>query len=406
MVKFLSRYFFVVYIGIWVLYQLQDILLLKGMAAQLLLAVFMAMSLCMLCLVNIYYRTSPYVKWLNIMLVILTIYGLVPIVGNYTFHKSNMGHMVSNYLYLQNIYKSVLPIYGFYYFTMKNRITPQNVNYIFLGLLIYCILSYYQSFFLRTELYDKSEVTNNTGYQFVPLILMLYLLRIRDLWKYVFLIVIMGYVMMAMKRGAILTGSVAAVSYIAYRMRKASRQQVIYVVGLSIASLYLVYQYVMNLYATSSYFQVRLRRTLSGDSSGRDRIYLHYLDYFTDRSTGWEFLFGHGAAGTIDIFGQWAHNDWLEFAINQGVFGILLYIVYWLVFGWEWWGYQGQPDYKRALRDCIIVYFLVSLFSMSFNGMPLAAALCIGYCMAKNPRNRGFRIYPNESKENPTGTGL
>ena len=391
--KYLSKYLFAIYIALWVLYQLQNILMLKGMAAQLLLGLFIAMSVCLFFLVNMYYRTSPYIKWLNIILLVLTVYGLVPIVGNYTFNKGEVGYMVSNYYYLQMLYKSVLPIYGFYYFTMKSQITPQNINYIFFCLLAYGILRYYQSYFLSSELFDKAEVTNNSGYQFVPLILMLYIVRIRDMWKYLFLIVIMGYIMMAVKRGAILAGSVATVSYIAYRLRKVSRQQVIYVVCLSIASLYLVYQYVMNLYATSTYFQGRLRKTLAGDSSGRDRIYQRYLDYFTDRSTGWEFFFGHGAAGTVDVFGQWAHNDWLEFAINQGMFGVLLYVVYWATFVWEWKNYQGQPYYKRTLRDCIIVYFLIAMFSMSFNGMPLAATLCIGYCMAKNPRNRGFRIY-------------
>ena len=386
--KVLSKNYLYIYIVLWMIYSLQDMLMIKGIIAQLIFVFLMVFSFYSFCQINLYYKIGPYIKWLNFLLLVITIYGLIPIIGNDSYHKNGYASsVVYGYVYLQKIYLSVLPVYTFIYYFKKNRISSISINFVFFFLLICTILMYYQNFFHATARLDREEITNNVGYKFVPLILMLYIVKIRMFWKYVLLVTIFSYIMMSMKRGAILVGSIAMLSFLVYHLRRASTKQIAYFIGLSTIAIYMVYRLIMNLYTNSRHFNVRLERTLEGNSSHRDEIYRHYLDYFLGMSTPMEFFFGHGAAGTVSLFGQWAHNDWLEFAINQGLLGVMLYCVYWCVFIYEWWNYHGPREYQRALRDCIIVYFLVAIFSMSFNNMPLAASLCIGYCLAMNQRD-------------------
>ena len=383
--RFISQNMVYIYTSLWVLYLLQNLLLLRGPIAQLILATIFVISFYAFFQVNLYYKTSPYLKWLNVMLLILTIYGLIPILGGEVIHKNgNVDNVTYNYYYLQKIYRSVLPIYAFYYFAIKGQISARNTFLLFGAILICSILMFYQSFQISSEKFDKEEVTNNIGYVFVPLILMLYVLKVKIIWKYLLLSVIFFYIMMSIKRGAILAGSLALLSFMTFQLKTVTKKQVVYILALSAIALVAVIRFITNLYETSPYFRVRLERTLRGDSSGRDLMYSHYMDYFISKTTPMEFLFGHGAAGTIKIFGQWAHNDWLEFAINQGVLGMMLYLIYWMVFVCAWKNYHGPEEYKRALRDCILVYSLIAIFSMSFSGMPLAATLCIGYCLAYN----------------------
>ena len=99
-----------------------------------------------------------------------------------------------------------------------------------------------------------------------------------------------------------------------------------------------------------------------------------------------------GADSAYLKLGEFAHNDWLEFAINQGVFGVTMYVIYWIVFMREWRNFQGRLEFKQTFGDMILIYFLVSLFSMSFDGMPVAATLCIGFCLAQNEKAKRAQL--------------
>lgn len=359
--------------------------MLRGLISQLIFIILMAISFYAFLMVNLYYKIGPYLKWLNVMLLVLTIYGIILIIGGETLHKSSYAsNVINNYSYLQEIYKSVLPIFGFYYFTLRRQISSNNMNMLFFVFLICSILVFYQNFIVKTDISGKDEITNNKGYAFVPLIMMLYLVKMKNMWKYLLLAIIFGYIMMAMKRGAILAGSVMLLLYLAHHLRVKSIVRLFSILSMSVAAIFMIYSWIMNLYVNSDYFQQRLSRTLSGDSSGRLDIYMNYYNYYVNMTSGLEFVFGHGGNGTISLFHQYAHNDWLEFAINQGLMGVVLYFVYWLLFGWEWKHYRGSKECKQVLGGLMVAYFLISLYSMSFNNMPVAATFCIGFCLAKS----------------------
>lgn len=318
---------------------------------------------------------------------VLSIYGIIPIIGEWTMVGSGkVGVSWMTYLYLQNVYISVLPIYYFYYYALARQMTSANIIFIYTTFLLYSIVMYYQYYHFASKLLDAEEITNNTSYFFVPLIPMLQLVKIKDVWKYFLITIIFAYLLMAMKRGAFIAGAVMIIMFMIHHFKNVSWKHKFYILCLSIIVLFAIYHFTIYLYADSNYFQGRIDQTLSGNSSGRNDMYSSYISYFLERTTILEFLIGNGANSTYVLLGDYAHNDWIEFAINQGIGGVLIYLTYWIAFIWEWKNYRGEIECKKTLEGVIVAYFLISLYSMSFDGMPSAAAFCIGYCLAMNEK--------------------
>ena len=385
--NYLGKYVCHIYIALWVIYYLQDWLMIKGVIAQAILVLVLMMSFYAFFQVNVFYRTGTFIKWLNVMLVVLSIYGVIPIIGEWTLAGSGkVGVSWMTYLYLQNVYISILPIYFFYQFTLIRHLTSHNLFFIFVVFLLFSVLMYYKNYYFVSKFYDMEEITNNAGYFFVPLIPMLQLLKIKDIWKYVFITIIFVYILMAMKRGAVIAGAVMVIMFMTHHFKHVSWKKKYYLLCLSVIVLSAISYFIIILYADSDYFQGRIEQTLSGDSSGRNDMYHSYLTYFLERTTVLEFLIGNGTNSTYVLFGDYAHNDWIEFAINQGIIGLLMYLVYWIAFIWEWKNYCGDINSRNTLGDIIFAYFLIALYSMSFDGMPIAAGFCIGYCLAMNEK--------------------
>ena len=364
--------------------------MIKGFIAQTILAVMIGASVIAFFHVNFCYRIGPFIKWLNFILAVVSIYGLVLFFSGLALYPDEFNIMTSlQFGYLQGIYCSVLPIYAFYLFTLKGYLSEENLLHVFLFIIVTTVLLFYQNYFIRSEVTEREEITNNMGYRFVPLILMLTLVRMKDVLKYIFLIVIFTFVVMSMKRGAILTGTVALLLFIKHNLTAKSSKQKLYILLLIVVALGVICLIVMNFYEASDYFKVRLEKTLEGDSSGRDSMYRTYFDFFVYHTSAFEFLFGCGANATYFRLGQYAHNDWLEFAIDLGVLGVALYSFYWVSFIREWKEFRPETNnrFKQVLGDLIIIYFLKSFFSMSFDGMFITATLCIGYCLAQKQRN-------------------
>lgn len=396
--NYLGKYACYFYIILWMMYYLQEMLMIAGIIAQTILVILIFISFYAFFQVNLYYQTGPYLKCLNFMLLVITIYGLILFFSGFAIYPDEFNIKTGlQFGYLQRFYTSVLPIYVFYLFSLKGDLSENNIIYVFIMFLVCYIMMYYQNYFIVSEAIDKNEITNNMGYNFVPLIPLLALLKLRDVWKFSFLIIIFAYIMMSMKRGAIVVGTLALILYLKHYLKHRSTKHVLYILLSSVAVICVIYWFVMNLYETSDYFKSRLSSTMEGDTSTRSWMYPFYFEFFIHRTSGLEFLFGCGANATYLRLGEYAHNDWLEFAINQGIFGVLLYIIYWISYVWEWKYYVGPLELSQALGDIIIIYFIVALFSMSFDGMPTAATLCIGYCLAQNEKAKSEQFL-NELK--------
>ena len=133
--------------------------------------------------------------------------------------------------------------------------------------------------------------------------------------------------------------------------------------------------------SSNQFFQYRLRVTLEGNSSGRDLIYSTFFNYLIYDTSVSEFLFGAGANATLEVFVNYAHNDWLELAVNQGVLGVLLYAYYWYA-AYKAWKVMDRTDGTRfAFGLVLFIFFMRTIFSMSYGSMNIYVTCVVGYCL-------------------------
>jgi hypothetical protein len=384
------KYIANIYIALWCLYGLQGTLYQTGgRLSQLLLAFLLSVSLCFFGFANLKYKLPTVLKVLSWLVVIWTIYGSINIIlGNGAEWK------IPSYYYLKNIYCSMLPIYAFYVLTKKGLLTESMLKKWVYVFVVIGILQFYRGQRLNQELLANrastiEEFTNGAGYILVSILPLIPLFGKKPLVQYSLLTVCMVYVLMGMKRGAILSGAVCTVWFIIRTIKDYSKDKkrkksiiwqsvlaVLFIVG----TVYAV-QYMMQ---TSDYFNERLDRTRDGDYSGRDVMYSIYYSYFINQDNAFHFLFGNGADATLRLFGEFAHNDWLEIAINNGLLILVLYAVYWInMFKTIRASRKLDQTVFIMLGMFFLIYLMKSFFSMSYDDITIYSCVAFGFAMAR-----------------------
>lgn len=374
----------------WVLYYLQGVLYSSGGAISTgLLGINLLVSV--YCAIKIWQMPNhpPYIKGLNLLVLMFSIYGFALILLNSsTIHYSMSGMSMASYSYIKSIYLSILPIYAFYYFSLKGYLTAERLRWWAVVFCISCVLSYYiyMQQALEQLLSSAEETTNNAGYLFLSLIPIWVVYRRKPLLQYAGLAFCMAFILMGMKRGAIAIGGVV-VLYLIWQIIKNARgkQRVIVILLTAVLAVAGVY-FVIDMMTSSDYFLQRLEATKEGNSSGRDSIFSFFWTYFTEKADAIQFLFGRGANGTLEIYYNYAHNDWLEIAVNQGLLGIIVYAFYWKKF-YSTWRQSTNIEAKTILALVGIIYFVKTIFSMSYADMTYVCTSVLGYALAtyKNP---------------------
>lgn len=319
---------------------------------------------------------------MNILLFVFTIYGIYYILLGNTYYA--FGLPLSKSSYIIGIYRSYLPLYAFYYFTITNKINEDSSKlYFFILFFFYLFYDYFVTKeMLNIDAYANG-FTNNLGYVFVSLFPFVYLFKSKPVIKYLFLAVIVGLTVIAMKRGAVLIALALLVWFLFSELTtsKESKKTIVFLsIILLLAGYYLIDHYMLS----NEYFQHRLEQTLEGNASGRDNIGMMIINHFVDEASFLEKIFGGGPDYTFQLVGNWAHNDWLEILACQGVLGILVYLLFWYSFfiylrKME----RGSIEYS-IVSTFFITQFIRSFISMSYSAIPTAASLILGYAFALN----------------------
>lgn len=372
----------------WVLYYLQGIVYPEGGAISITLLGLTLLVSANCAIKVLQWRNTPiYFKGLNMLILLFTIYGFALIVSSpSTLYYPLSGKDISSYNYIKSIYLSLLPIYPFYYFTKKGYLTAERLRIWALIFLVSVTLSYFRM--QRDALAELSEegssveeVTNNMGYLFLSILPMLVIYRKKPLLQFATFAFVMAFLIMGMKRGAIIIGSISAI-YFMWRVIKNSRGKTRFVfILLSVVICVSVVYFFIHEMATSDYMQHRLESTMEGNSSGRDNLYSFFWHYFTDEADAVHYLIGRGANGTLEIYYNYAHNDWLEIAVNQGVLGLVVYAFYFLCF-YKTWKSATNIDAKTILALMLFIFFAKTLFSMSYGDITFVATCPLGYALA------------------------
>lgn len=373
------------FIIVWVLYYLQGVFYSSGGAISTgLLGINLLVSI--YCAIKIWLMPNhpPYIKGLNLLVLIFSIYGFAHIINNPSMvHYAVSGMSMQSYVYIKNIYLSLLPIYAFYYFSLKGYLTAERLRWWAVVFCISCVVSYYSymQHVLEQLLSSSEEITNNAGYLFLSLIPIWVFFRKKPLLQYAGLAFCMAFILMGMKRGAILIGGVVVLYLIWQIIKNARGKQRIIVILLTAVLAVAGFYFVIDMMTSSDYFIQRLEATKEGNSSGRDSLYSFFWTYFTEKADAIQYLFGRGANGTLEIYENYAHNDWLEIAVNQGLLGIIVYAVYWKQL-YSTWRQSTNIEAKTILALVGIIYFAKTLFSMSYGDMTYVCTSVLGYALA------------------------
>lgn len=330
-----------------------------------------------------------YFNGLNLLFFTLVIYGVFLLISDhhYVIQAKLFDNEVSKSSYLKNIFLSFPNIYTFYYFSRKGFLTDDHLRKWILAFFGIAIFRFFdnQITAIQADLIngnDVEEITNNMGYLFVALIPSIALFKRNVRLQYCLLIICMAFIVFGMKRGAIIVGVVSMLYFLYFNLKynnQVPKGKVIFLSFLIIIAAYFLTNYMME---TSDYFLSRIEATKEGNSSGRNEIYEYFWNHFKNETNIFKFLFGNGANATLGIYINYAHNDWLELAINQGLFGIIVYMIYWLFFLLTIKSIKHNQTAKLVLTLIFISYFIETLFSMSYTEYSMVPSTVFGYYLA------------------------
>ena len=373
------------FIFFWGLYGFHWYDCVKGTRIDALSNVFLGINLliCIVCTILLFGKQMPYLfRGVIVLLLTFLLYGTLYIVGGKTHYLD--GGAVNKGSYLIGILRSYLPLFAFYYFTIKGALTPKSIKLYFIILFIFCIL--YNLFFSRywISMGYESGFTNNLGYVFVSFFPFVFLYKEKPILQNFLVALIVGLTIASMKRGAILISLLLLFYYFYLSFRGVSTSKRFLYILLFVGLLVVGYRFVIYIYDSSAYFQIRVEQTIEGESSGRDVLYTRLVDHYLDESSWIQQLFGAGADSTLDIIGKEAHNDWLEILTCQGLFGVIVFAVFWF-YSFRYWRRMPKNSYYFPIVGSVLItLFLRSLFSMSYSTIPTGATLILGYSLAMN----------------------
>ena len=370
-----------IYILLWCVYTLQGVLIPVGsFISRMVFVVIMFISLYYAYVFLTTQKATRYFRAMNMLLVMFIVYGIILLMFGQTVKGLKV---VSNHTYLQHTLMSFLPVYPFYIFSQKGLINKKMLFPWILVFVVLLTLNYRYNEQVILEQLGSEEVVNNMAYLVLVLIPIICLFDDKRIIQYVLWGYCMFLIISSFKRGAMLIGAICFVFFM-FRSIKASKGIKKYFILLgSIAVVFIGYKLIMDLMVNSDMFNRRLEATMEGDTSGRDSLYSAFWRIFSTEKNPLRFLIGYGANGTLALVGQYAHNDWLELAIDNGLLGIIIYLNYWICFAKTWrTNKQVAPTIRFVFGMTLFIAFAKTLFSMSFSNTPFYVTLTIGYCLA------------------------
>ncbi len=390
-----GKHILYLYFFLWIVYELQELLGLSGSALSLCaILVINAISIFYCIKLNRLVHDMPiYFKALNIMILLFTLYGIIYCLDGE--HYMILVKEENPYNYLKTIYNSLLPIYVFSYFSWKGVLTRRMMCIFGCLFFIMVFLSYWgydlkMKSILLERGGDRDGFVNNMGYEFLCLFPILTFYYKRPIFQYLGVICVMTFILMGMKRGAILIGFFCMVWFLLEMFKSAKNFKKLIIILTSIGVVVLLFFLVWHLLMTSDFFRMRIQSTIEGNVSGRSYLYTILLNYFLYDTNAFQFFFGSGANATLEVSFNYAHNDWLEILVNQGVLGFCAYLFYWISFFMAWRKTERTDNMRLAMGLLFFIYFMRTFFSMSYGNMNIYSTSVLGVCLGNIIRSSSF----------------
>lgn len=384
-----------VYLFLWIFYAVLPFIYNSTGMLNLLLYFFSGTALFYTIYIITHYQLPVYFKTLFAFVFIFSIYGLELIfVGDDVFWQ-HIGSYVEKDRYILWLYTSLLTVSPMYVFTIKGYIGNQEMRLFFFLMLLACIYDFYGSIEIHKKIValreiEQEEFTITNVYSFLSILPVLLLFKRKVFLQLILLSVLLVYFILSAKRGAIIIGGLCSLLLVWSSLFQLPNNKK-YEYLLLLFCLFLgMYFFIAHQIETDAYFAYRVDQTLSGYTSGRDDFFQNIFEFFTNNTSKWQFLFGIGAQGTLSVNTSFAHNDWLAILLEQGLFGLILYVFSWFGFVYTWLKNKCNQEVFIALALLLMIGLGKSFFSMYY--LPVSQemimssgfyAIVLGFYLAK-----------------------
>jgi len=270
---------------------------------------------------------------------------------------------------LKAISLSMLTYFPFYYFFKNGVLSEKVLKWFVVLFLLISIFVYYISLSSIGTIKVFNENINNVGYSFVFLFPLCGIFFNKK-WQFYILYAISLYlIILSSKRGAILTFAIQSVLAFYFLIKSINLKHklintIMLLVGMAVIAYFAYMTYISN-----EFLQVRILKTIEGDSSGRDILYKNIFNKIIEGDS--TLAFGYGFVGSVRLIGELAHNDWLEVLSGQGIFGIVIYlsIYYQLFLKYFNNRLKMNAQEKFIYLSSIISMLCISMFSMLYTSL-------------------------------------
>ncbi len=213
-----------------------------------------------------------------------------------------------------------------------NDIVYDNKTYnmvIFFEYVVWLITMYYAiTALINFNNYNGEESVSgvlNISYNVLVLVPFIFQLKNKFL-KYSALLVSCGFIVLSMKRGAILALMFMLLIYFYFQAKtgkiKITLPRIVFVIGLFVCAFLIVNK------VTDNYLMSRFTWESLTEGSNRSIIYAAAINDIFDRNFV-EFLIGKGSGSSLATIGSGVHNEILEMLFSYGLIGLIIYL--WLI---------------------------------------------------------------------------
>ena len=208
---------------------------------------------------------------------------------------------------------------------------------------------------------------NNTAYLLVsviPFIPLFFRYFKRKLIPITILVILSVLIITASKRGAIicLFCSLLLMIFFYLKESRGNVKKIVVVFVLGIISAFLIYY----LISTNDYLMTRLMRMEEGNYGARSVAYPTMWRNWI-YSPNVEYFFGGGLCHSVSVWGNFAHNDWLEILCSNELLGVSIYAFIFISITISIYQWDADTMLKLSAYLCLTIWFLKTIFSMGYS---------------------------------------
>lgn len=375
---------------IYVLYSLQGILYTSGSwLSQGLLLIFLLIGLYGFISVNSKKNINlSFVKIWSLFFVLLTITFVVSPKTVYGITIERLG-VVSTFGQYKSICFVILTFFAVFHFSLRCEISEKYLFILGVILIITALLRYFLAKDVIQQEYGRDFFQNNGAYYIVSVIPFLpVLFKKSRAIAGVLTLVQIALVIGAAKRGAIvcLLVSIFVAAYYLMRRNRMSFSTKIIIFLAVIGVAYFVFYLIMQ----NEFLLYRLEDTQEGNIGSRDIGYSMLWNNWLN-SDIFHMMFGYGLSQTITVWGNTAHNDWLELLTDNGLLGVIVYLVFYIKLFKYIATMKDEPILQLGANLAAFMLLTKTIFSMGYTdfvNVPILIAIGIYAGMYESKKKR------------------